>query len=79
MARRVVLSPWQMALVQRRLGELGISTCWHDQDFYLEVSDERAAVQLWSVVHQLSAPRTQLVAWLETCWRIPAPTTAEPS
>ncbi|GAB4212534.1 MAG: hypothetical protein OHK0012_06960 [Synechococcales cyanobacterium] len=77
MGRRVTLAPWQSGLVRRRLAELQVPVNWYDEELQLEVGDERGAVQLWSVVHQLSAPRAQLVAWLEACWRISAETAAQ--
>ncbi len=58
---------WQ---VYHRLQELGIS-CWCDtnQALTVEITNPTAAVQLWSVMRQLSAVRQDLVWTLERCWR----------
>jgi hypothetical protein len=57
---------WQ---IQRRLQELSISA-WCSTDGYLrvEVRDHVESVQVWSVVQQFIASRTELVGWLEQCW-----------
>lgn len=57
---------WQ---VYQRLQELGIA-CWCCSDGYLkaEINTPTAALQLWSVVRQLSAKRPELTFWLHRCW-----------
>ncbi|GET37282.1 Asr1405/Asl0597 family protein [Microseira wollei] len=67
----------QLVLVQRgdrwqvyqRLQELGIP-CWCSSDGYLqaEINTPTAALQLWSVVRQLSAKRREMTFWLHRCW-----------
>ncbi len=57
---------WQ---VYRRLRELDVP-CWCAIDEPLRVAIDTAitAVQLQSVLKQLTAPRRDLVQWLERCW-----------
>lgn len=58
---------WQ---VYYRLQELEIeSECASNQPLRVEADTVTAAVQLWSVVRQLTAPRRDLVRSLERCWR----------
>lgn len=58
---------WQ---VYQRLQELDIP-CWCATDCPLRVhiADVTAAVQLWSVLRQLTASRHDLVCQLECCWQ----------
>lgn len=58
---------WQ---VYQRLQELDIP-CWCEtnQPLRVHIADAVAAVQLWSVLRQLNAPRQDLTNWLERCWR----------
>lgn len=58
---------WQ---VYHRLQELAIP-CWcaTNQPLRVEITHIAAAVQLWSVVRQLTAPRQDLVSALERCWQ----------
>lgn len=59
---------WQ---VHRRLQELSLrSHCGTNQPLIVEIDDVIEGIQLWSVVRQLTAPRRDLVSWLERCWRI---------
>ena len=59
---------WQ---VYHRLQELTIpSWCVTDQPLKVRIDDVAAAIQLWSVVRQLTAPRQDLVCALERCWRL---------
>ncbi len=55
--------------IQRRLRELSVNA-WCSTDGYLrvEVKDYVESAQVWSVVQQFIAPRTDLVGWLEQCW-----------
>lgn len=58
---------WQ---VYHRLQELEIPckcTCY--QPLNVQINSALTAVQLWSVVRQVTAPRSVLVQWLENCWR----------
>lgn len=58
---------WQVYL---RLQDLDISCeCPSDQPLRVEIQSATAAMQLWSVVKQLTASRQDLVEWLERCWR----------
>jgi hypothetical protein len=57
---------WQ---VHQRLAELEIaSSCLKDGSFAVELHSPLALIQLRSVLLQFTAPRQQLVDWLERCW-----------
>ena len=59
---------WQ---VYRRLQELAIPCrCGTNQPLSAQIDGVSAAIQLWSVIRQLTAPRSELVYWLESCWQI---------
>lgn len=58
---------WQ---VYHRLKELDIPCkCASYQPLNVQVDSVLTAVQLWSVVRQVTAPRWVLVQLLENCWR----------
>jgi hypothetical protein len=52
------------------LRELDIC-CWcsSNQPLTVEVSDPNVAVQLWSVIRQLTASRQDLIQTLKQCWQ----------
>ncbi|MGF1600435.1 MAG: Asr1405/Asl0597 family protein [Thermosynechococcaceae cyanobacterium] len=55
--------------VQRRLQDLSINAwCSTDGSLRVEVNDHVESAQVWSVVQQFIASRTELVGWLEQCW-----------
>lgn len=58
---------WQ---VYQRLQELEIP-CWCEinRPLRVKVSSAKQAVQLMSVLRQLTASRRELVQWLERCWQ----------
>jgi len=58
---------WQ---VYQRLQELDVP-CWcgTNQPLTIEISNPTVAVQLWSVMRQLTAERQHLIQTLEQCWR----------
>ncbi len=58
---------WQ---VYQRLQELEIP-CWCEinQPLEVQVKDAIAAIQLWSVMHQFTASRQDLIGTLEKCWQ----------
>lgn len=59
---------WQ---VYRRLQELAIPCeCGTNQPLRYQIKDVTAAIQLWSVVRQLTVPRRELASWLEHCWQM---------
>ncbi len=59
---------WQ---VYRRLQELAIPcNCRTNQPLSVQINDVAAAVQLWSVVRQLTLGRRDLASWLERCWQM---------
>jgi hypothetical protein len=57
-----------------RLSDLGIR-CWCGpyQPLQVEIPSPAVAVQIWSVIRQLSTSRQERVAWLRQCWQISAP------
>lgn len=59
---------WQVYL---RLQELGIPCCCAiDQPLRVQVNNATAAVQLQSVLKQLTTPRVELASWLDGCWQL---------
>jgi hypothetical protein len=59
-------------LVYYRLQELGIPCeCGTNQPLRYQVDDVKSAIQVWSVVKQLTLPRRELASWLEHCWQLP--------
>lgn len=59
---------WQ---VYRRLQELSIPCqCGTNQPLSAQINNVTAAIQLWSVVRQLTVSRSELAYWLEHCWRM---------
>lgn len=57
---------WQ---VYQRLQDLGIPCyCSSDGCLQAEINTPTAALQLWSVVRQLTAKRCELTLWLHRCW-----------
>ena len=59
---------WQ---VYHRLKELAIPCqCGTNQPLSVQINDVASAIQLWSVVKQLTLPRRDLVSWLERSWQI---------
>lgn len=57
---------WQ---IYYRLQELEIPCqCISNQPLEVTTTTPTAAIQLWSVVKQLTAPRAELINWLERCW-----------
>lgn len=58
---------WQ---VYHRLRELDIPCqCASYQPLKVQVNHALAAIQLWSVVQQVTTPRQQLADLLEACWQ----------
>lgn len=59
---------WQ---AYKRLQELEIPCkCRSNQPLVAQINHVAAAIQLWSVVRQLTMPRRDLASWLEQCWQI---------
>lgn len=59
---------WQ---VYRRLQELSIPCqCRLNQPLVAQIEDVTAAIQLWSVVRQVTLRRCEQAAWIEHCWRV---------
>ncbi|MGC1309606.1 MAG: Asr1405/Asl0597 family protein [Phormidesmis sp.] len=59
---------WQ---VYHRLQMLGIdASCKSFQPLQVTVNSPTEAIQLWSVIRQLSAPRHQLIAALYQSWQL---------
>ncbi len=67
----IIAISWQLRWsVYQRLTSIGIPCHYQPhQPLVVEVNSPTAAVQVWSVVRQMAAPRQTLVEWLERCWR----------
>ncbi len=60
---------WQ---VYQRLQALNINcSCTTGEPLKVEIHDPATAIQLWSVNKQITASRSELVHWLNSCWQIP--------
>jgi hypothetical protein len=58
-------------MVYHRLQELQIPCRVSvDRALQVQLDTPQAAIQLWSVVRQLTAPRQELAYWLEGCWHL---------
>ncbi len=56
-------------LVYHRLQELGIDCqCSADGRLSARLASAHDAIQIWSVVQQLTQPRRWQLDWLERCW-----------
>lgn len=56
-------------MVYYRLQELQIPCrCSANLPLQVEIASPTDAIQLWSVLRQVSASRSQLVCWLNGCW-----------
>lgn len=56
----------------RRFQELSIqSSLSTGEALQVEISDPQTAIQVWSVVKQITGTRSELIEWLEYCWQIP--------
>ena len=67
---------WQVYL---RLQQLDIPcVCTTNQPLRVQIQTTAAAVQLWSVVRQLTATRHELAFWLEQCWQLCGYTDEDP-
>ena len=59
---------WQ---IYHRLQALEIGCqCGANKPLEVQVDDIKTAIQLWSVAKQFTAPRYELVNWLNQCWKI---------
>ncbi|MBZ8181743.1 MAG: hypothetical protein SAL07_17255 [Oscillatoria sp. PMC 1051.18] len=59
---------WQ---VYYRLQDLQIPCrCATNQELQVEVYSPTGAIQLWSVVRNLTASRRDLINWLNCCWQL---------
>lgn len=57
--------------IYHRLQELEIPCkCSTNQPLQVELHNPSAIAQLCYVVKQLTAPRSELVGWLNQCWKI---------
>ncbi|URR35574.1 hypothetical protein NBE99_00055 [Thermosynechococcus sp. HN-54] len=69
----VIAVQWQLRWpIYQRLTELEVPCEYLPyQPLTVEVNSPLAALQVWSVVRQMSAARDTLVDWLEQCWQCP--------
>ena len=59
---------WQ---VYYRLKALGIECyCRMNEPLQVAPNSPQQAIQLWSIVKQVTSNRQELVDWLHQCWRI---------
>lgn len=57
---------WQ---VYHRLQELGITCiCPDDGSCQVNIESPTTLLQVWWVIRQVTAPRQELITWLEHCW-----------
>jgi hypothetical protein len=69
-AQIVSISRSDRWLAYQRLQELSIPCdCAQDGHLRVAVDSAEAAIQVWSVIRQLTASRSQLIQWLERCWQ----------
>ena len=56
--------------VYHRLKALEIDCqCKTNQPLLIELNTPQTAIQVWSVVKHLTAPRQELIDWLNRCWQ----------
>ncbi|MEO1799634.1 MAG: Asr1405/Asl0597 family protein [Cyanobacteria bacterium J06629_2] len=56
----------------RRFQDLAIaSSISTGQPLRVEINDPQTAVQVWSVIRQVTGSRSKLIDWLEYCWEMP--------
>jgi hypothetical protein len=56
--------------IHQRLQELMIpSWCLEDGSLQVEIHSTLDAMLVHSTIRQFTAPRNELVSWLENCWR----------
>ncbi len=57
--------------IYHRLKALEIDCqCQTNQPLLIQLNTTQSAIQVWSVVKHLSAPRQELVSWLNRCWQL---------
>ena len=62
-------SRWE---IFRRLKALQINCqCRTNEPLLIDLHSPTTLVQIWSVIRQSSATRTQLIDWLDNCWSMP--------
>lgn len=68
-AHRLTIDRTDRWTIAHRLQELQIA-CWclEDGSCWVDIPNSTTALLLRSVIHQVLAPRKDLVAWLEQCW-----------
>ncbi len=69
---QLIAVQWQLRWpIYQRLTDLGVPCEYAPyQPLRVEVNSPLAALQVWSVVRQMSAPRETLIDWLEQCWQV---------
>lgn len=56
--------------IQHRLQELDIACACAGHSLQVEANSFAAMLQLWSIIFQLTASRSQQLDWLERCWSV---------
>lgn len=60
---------WQ---VYFRLQELGLDCqCQSYKPLLVKINSAHDAVQVWSVVNQVSKSKQDLMSWIKQCWQLP--------
>lgn len=68
--QRIAIARCDRRQIAQRLQDLDLAcTCLDDGSLQVDISYPIAALQLWSVMQQFTAPRSALVARLTQCWR----------
>ncbi len=68
-AHRLTIDRTDRWTIAHRLQELQIA-CWclEDGSCWVDIPNSTTALLLRSVIHQILAPRQELINWLEQCW-----------
>lgn len=67
--QRIMIARCDRRQIAQRLQDLDLAcTCLNDGSLQVDIANPVAALQLWSVMQQFTAPRSALVARLTQCW-----------
>lgn len=57
--------------IYRRLQDLSIKcSLATGKPLKVEINDPQTVIQVWSVIKQFKASRSESIEWLNSCWRI---------
>lgn len=58
-------------LVYRRVQQLELTCqCFANKPLEVEIGNTQEAIQLWSVVKQITSSRRELIDWVDRCWQM---------